>query len=319
MSMDTTVDTVQSPCPPAATLAQSLVSISAAIGEHALTASVLGTERSGHGVVIRPDGLIVTIGYVVADATELWITTHTGDVLPGVVVSYDYESGFGLIRPTRPVHLPALPLGSVRQLNDGDPVMVLGSRGDTDLVSARVVARQEFAGRWEYVLDEAVFTAPTHANWAGTALIDKHGALCGVGSLLLQGLETASGAVAANMFVPIDLLAPIVDDLCDLGTRRTPARPWLGLLVQDEDDGALTVVGIFRNCPAEQAGCEPGDQIIAVDGEPIEELAQLFRRIWAVGPAGVDVPVTLRRGDEMLTLSIRSADRNLYFDRGTTH
>ncbi len=295
-----------------------MVSISATIPADALTAGVLGTERSGHGVVIREDGLIATIGYVVSDAQSLWITTSDGRVVPGLVVSYDYESGFGLVRPTMPLNAPPVPLGSASNLRLNDPVLVLGSRDTSDVVSARVVAKQEFAGRWEYVLDEAIFTAATHPNWAGTALIDRHGSLCGIGSLLLQGLETERGSVSANMFVPIDLISSIVDDLCEFGTRRDPARPWLGLLVQDDDD-ELVVVGIFRDCPAEQAGCRPGDQILSVDGEPLNDLARLFRRIWSMGPAGTPVPLSVMRDGKTLDLNVVSADRNLYFHRGTAH
>jgi S1-C subfamily serine protease len=198
----------------------------------------------------------------------------------------------------------------------GDSVTVASSGGKEHVIEARVVAKQEFAGRWEYVLDEAVFTAPPHDSWSGAALVDRDGRLCGLGSLVIQGFEIRGGTMSVNMFVPIELLAPIIDDICEHGRRSSPPRPWLGMLVHD-DHNDLTVVGVYRNCPADKAGLKPGDVIVGIDDEPVMGLANMFRRVWSLGSAGVDVPINVLRNTEKMQLRVRSGDRAGFQRKGT--
>ena len=293
-----------------------IVSIKARIPEDAMSAGLLGTERVGHGVRIREDGLIATIGYVVNEAETVWIGSRDGITVPGFVVGYDYDSGFGLVKPTLPLEGPTIDIGSSDSLSVGDEVAVLtSSAGDTGL-DARVVARQEFAGRWEYLLDDAIFTAPPHDSWSGAALVDRNGKLCGLGSLVIQGFELDDEQMTVNMFVPIELLMPVIGEICEFGRRVAPPRPWLGVLVHDEHE-QLTVVGVYRNCPADKAGLKPGDLIVGVQDEPVEGLASMFRHVWSLGSAGVDVPVTVVRDTERLDLVIRSADRATFQRKGT--
>jgi S1-C subfamily serine protease len=292
-----------------------VVSITAHVPEDAMSAGLLGTERVGHGVRIRDDGLIVTIGYVVHEAENLWIGTRN-TVVPGFVVGYDFDSGLALVKPSLPLHGPSMQLGRADALVIGDAVTVLSSGGKEQRVDARVVAKQEFAGRWEYVLDQAVFTAPPHESWSGAALVDSDGRLCGLGSLVIQGFETRAGTTTVNMFVPIELLAPIVDEICAHGRRLSPPRPWLGMLVHD-DQHDLTVVGVYRNCPADKAGLRPGDVIVGIDDEPVVGLANMFRRVWSLGSAGVDVPLNVLRNTEKMELRVRSGDRAGFQRKGT--
>jgi S1-C subfamily serine protease len=292
-----------------------IVSITAHVPEDAMSAGLLGTERVGHGVRIRDDGLIATIGYVVHEAENLWIGTRD-TVVPGFVVGYDFDSGLALVKPSLPLHGPVMPLGSADSLEVGDAVTVASSGGKEQSIDARVVAKQEFAGRWEYVLDQAVFTTPQHDSWSGAALVDSHGRLCGLGSLVIQGFETRAGTSTVNMFVPIELLAPIVDEICAHGRRLSPPRPWLGMLVHD-DQHDLTVVGVYRNCPADKAGLRPGDVILGIDDEPVVGLANMFRRVWSLGSAGVDVPLNVLRNTERMQLKVRSGDRAGFQRKGT--
>jgi S1-C subfamily serine protease len=280
-----------------------------------MSASLLGTERVGHGVRIRGDGLIATIGYVVNEAENLWIGTRD-TVVPGFVVGYDFDSGLALVKPSLPLQGPVMPLGSADSLEIGDAVTVVGSGGKEQSIDARVVAKQEFAGRWEYVLDQAVFTTPQHDSWSGAALVDSQGRLCGLGSLVIQNFETRAGSCTVNMFVPIELLAPIVDEIVQHGRRLTPPRPWLGMLVHD-DQHDLTVVGVYRNCPADKAGLRPGDVIVGIDDEPVVGLANMFRRVWSLGAAGVDVPLNVLRNTEKMQLKVRSGDRAGFQRKGT--
>ena len=280
-----------------------------------MSAGLLGTERVGHGVRIREDGLIATIGYVVHEAEQVWIVAGDAAV-PGFVVGNDYDSGLALVKPSMPLLGPVLRLGTAATLAVGDEVTVIGSSGEDQVLEAYVVAKQEFAGRWEYVLDEAVFTAPPHESWSGAALLDGAGALCGLGSLVIQGFEVNGTLATVNMFVPIDLLVPIIDEVVEHGRKLAAPRPWLGMLVHD-DQQDLTIVGVYRNCPADRAGLRPGDVVIGVNHEPVNGLANMFRRIWELGEAGVDVPIQVLRDTDRLEVVVRSADRVAFQRKGT--
>lgn len=305
------------PMMPAGPNLDAMVSIKAHIPEDAMSASLLGTERTGHGVRIRDDGLIATIGYVINEAESVWIGTAGGTVVPGFVVGYDFESGFGLVMPTMPLEGPVMPIGSAASLAVGDRVHVTGCGSHEQVVDAVVVAKEEFAGRWEYLIDEAIFTMPPHESWSGAALIDLAGRLCGLGSLVIQGFELDGETHTVNMFVPIDLLMPIIDDICAYGRRAGPPKPWLGVLVHEDQNDQLTIVGVYRNCPADKAGLKPGDVIVGVDDTPVRGLANMFRRVWRLGSAGVEVPIRVVRDNETLDKVVESDDRVIFQRIGT--
>ncbi|WP_336488927.1 S1C family serine protease [Methylobacterium nigriterrae] len=287
-----------------------VVALSTRVPPEAFTADTLGTERAGNGVVIREDGLVLTVGYLIMEADTVWLTTHDGRSVPGHVVGFDAATGFGLVQALQPLKLPALPLGRSDTLGIGDRVVVAGAGGRGRSIAAQLIARQEFAGYWEYLLDDALFTAPSHPHWGGTALIGPAGDLLGIGSLQLQQ-GGASGARAINMVVPIDLLPPILDDLTARGRPNRPARPWLGLYATESDDG-IVVMGLADDGPAETAGLRAGDVVEAVAGEPAASLADFFRRVWALGDAGVRVPLTIRRDGRPLKLAVASSDRERF-------
>lgn len=298
-------------------LLEALVSIRAHIPEDAMSAGLLGTERAGHGIRVRDDGLILTIGYVINEADEIWIGSHDSRAVPGFVVGNDFRTGLALIRPMMPLPGRSVPIGSSESLRVGEPVWIAGSgRADPQVVDAEVVAKQEFAGRWEYVLDEAIFTAPPHESWSGAALMDMAGRLCGVGSLVIQGFEADESVHTVNMFVPIDILTPVMDEISIRGRRSAPPRPWLGMLVHDDHD-TLVVVGIYRDCPADQAGLRPGDVVLRVDGQPVHNLAHMFRTVWSLGDAGVDVPLLVLRDAQLKETTVKSAPRGDFLRKGT--
>jgi S1-C subfamily serine protease len=289
-----------------------VVGLRAAIPEDAFTAQTLGTERAGNGVVIAERGLVLTIGYLITEAESIWITPGTGHPVPGHALAYDQESGFGLVQALAKVDLPALPLGDSSRTQPGDRVVVAGFGGRQRSVAARVVAKQEFAGYWEYVLDEAIFTAPAHPNWGGTAMIGAAGELLGIGSLQLEQGREKSGSGHLNMIVPIDLLKPIYDDLRRYGHRNRPPRPWLGLFAAEIED-RIVVIGLAERGPAQKAGLRAGDVVLTVAGTQIDDLAVMFRRIWSLGQAGVEVPMQIARDGRTLDQKIVSADRNRFF------
>ncbi len=286
-----------------------VVALSTRIPEGAFTAEVLGTERAGNGVVIREDGLVLTIGYLVTEAESVWLTTHDGRSVPGHVMGFDAATGLGLVQALGHLDVPVLPLGDSRTLQVGDRAVLAGAGGRTRAVSVELVARQEFAGYWEYVLDEALFTAPSHPHWGGTALIGPAGDLLGIGSLQLQ--QGGGNSRAINMVVPIELLPPILDDLSARGRPNRPPRPWLGLYATESEEG-IVVMGLADRGPAESADLRVGDLIEAVAGEPVGDLAGLFRSVWALGEAGVRVPLTVQRDGRVLKLTLVSGDRERF-------
>jgi len=285
-----------------------VVGLTARIPADAYTAGTLGTERSGNGVVIRDDGIVLTIGYLITEAEEVWLTTNRGRVVPGHVLGYDQATGLGLVQALGPLAVPALRPGYDRAAPPGTEVVIAGAGGRARSLAGQIVARQEFASYWEYVLDEAVFTAPAHPHWGGTAVIGPAGDLLGIGSLQIQHQAEGGRVLPLNMVVPIDLLQPIFDDLMTLGRPDVPPRPWLGLFAT-EDEGRVVVVGFAGNGPAQRAGLREGDAVLAVDGVEVPDLAGFFRAVWALGEAGVEVPLTLDREGDVFDVRIRSADR----------
>jgi S1-C subfamily serine protease len=278
------------------------------IPEDAFTASILGTERTGSAVVIRDDGLMLTIGYLITEAQTIWLTTNDGTVVAGHPLAYDAVSGFGLVQPLGRLGAPALARGAAATAKVGDEAIVIAHGGRAHALKARIIAKREFAGYWEYVLDEALFTSPPHPEWGGAALVDANGRLLGIGSLLVQ--EALDGEpVQGNMFVPIDLLAPILDDMLKFAGPARPPRPWLGMYTAEVGQ-QLVVSGLAPGGPAESAGVRLGDVVIEVAGERVGGLADLFRKVWDLGSAGVEVPLTVARDRELSQLQVRSADRN---------
>ncbi len=285
---------------------KSIVAIHALVPEDAFTADALGTERAGSGVVIG-DGLVLTIGYLITEADRIWLRSQDGRLIQGHALAIDQETGFGLVQALGSLDLPALELGVSGEAELGDAVVVAGGESG-QYVRASLVARQPFAGYWEYLLDEALFTAPAHPLWGGAGLIDAEGRLIGIGSLLVQQMTETGETRDANMIVPIDLLKPILDDLLTRGQSRRPARPWLGVFSADHE-GGVVVVSLADDGPAAVAGVRPGDVIAAVGEEEVGSLAEFYRALWNAGPPGTDIVLRLVRDERILTLRVRSANR----------
>ena len=286
-----------------------VMALSSVIPGDAFTAETLGTERAGNAVLIDTAGTVLTIGYLVTEASSIWLTLNDGRVVPGDVLAYDGESGFGLVQALARLDLPPLPLGSSAATAVGDKVVIAGAGGRQRSVSARIVAKQEFAGYWEYLLEEAIFTSPPHPHWGGTALIGSAGELLGIGSLQLQQDRDKDRSENLNMIVPIDLLKPILRSMLATGTSGRPVRPWLGFYAT-EVDGQVIIAGLADRGPAEAAGLQVGDVILSAAGEPVEGLAQLYRSVWRLGDAGVKVPFRVGRSGRPYEVSLESSDRN---------
>ena len=207
---------------------KAVVSLKTYVPADAFTANTLGTERAGSGVVINDKGLVATIGYLITEAETIWITANDGQVVPGHALAFDQETGFGLVQALGSLNLPHLDMGDSDRLKVGDQVVFAAGGGRHHAIETRIVGRQEFAGYWEYVLDDALFTGPAHPFWGGCGLIGTDGKLMGIGSLILQQGDGKGRRLDMNMVVPIGLLGPILKDLLTFGRVNRPGAPLAG-------------------------------------------------------------------------------------------
>ena len=287
----------------------SVLYISSIVPENAFSAATLGTERAGNAVLIRDTGLVLTVGYLVNEAESVWLRTAEGKVLPADIVGIDQTTGLALVQALGRLDVPAVALGDSDTIQVGDEVVLAGAGGRLRSVGAHVAARQQFAGYWEYLLDSAIFTAPSHPNWGGAALIGPTGELVGVGSLQLEQQRRKGISENINMSIPINLLKPVIEDLLTLGQPNRPPRPWLGVYATEIED-KVVLMGVADRGPARQADLRAGDVILSVAGGPVINLAGFFKRLWALGDAGVEAPLTILRNGRTLDLRVISADRN---------
>ena len=295
-----------------------VVGVRAVVPPDAFTADTLGTERAGNGVLIRASGLVLTIGYLITEAETIWLNLIDGRNVPATVLGYDQATGFGLVQALARVDLPALEIGNSSAAAVGERVVVGGAGGRQKSVAARIVAKQEFAGYWEYVVDEAIFTAPSHPNWGGTALIGAKGDLIGIGSLQLQEGREQGPPGDLNMIVPIDLLKPIFNDLLTTGRSNMPTRPWLGLYATEIED-KIVVVGLAKDGPAQKADLRTGDVLLSVAGTEVSDLAGLYRKVWGLGAAGVEIPMSIYRDGKTFEAHVKSGDRNRFLKAPKLH
>jgi S1-C subfamily serine protease len=294
---------------------EAIVRVHTEIPADARTAAYLGTERNGSGVVIDDAGLVVTIGYLITEAMGAEVTTGAGRVSRADVVGFDIASGLGLLRAAEPLAVKPLPIGAATELPEKTPVVVAGFGGPEQVQPAVVVSRRAFAGYWEYLLEDAIFTTPPHPAWSGAALLGPDGKLTGIGSLVVSEAEAD---LPGNMFVPIDRLRPVMGDLLALGRPSTPPRPWLGVNLRELDDG-LVVGRVASDGPSDKAGVRHGDRVTAIGGVPVHELADFYRRLWRQGDAGVTVQLGVTRQGEEREIEVKTIDRYRYLKLDTTY
>ncbi len=291
-----------------------VVGLHVIVPDNARTAGTLGTEREGSGVVIGADGLIVTIGYLILEAREVSVVLPAGDVVPAKILAYDHASGFGLIRTDKPLNLTPIALGDSTQVEVMAPGLVASYGGLAHVRPVRIVSRRVFAGYWEYLLENAIFTSPPHPSFGGAALINSAGELIGIGSLVVSD-AVADTQLPGNVFVPIEALTPIIDELKSAGRRSSPPRPWLGIY-SEEIAGRLRVVRVADEGPAARAGVESGDIILTVADQPVSSMEGFYRRVWALGNAGVPVAITILDGVATRKIVLHSMDRHKWLRLG---
>lgn len=290
-----------------------VVGVFAHIPDDARTAGILGTRRQGSGVLIDDDGLILTIGYLIMESNEIVVVGPEGNQIMADFVAYDHPTGFGLLRARKSINAKSLKLGTSKTLDEGQPVLAVSFDGRDPVIAATVVSRRPFAGYWEYLLDSAIFTLPPHHQYGGAALIDSEGKLVGIGSLIVNDAVVEARPVIGNMFVPIDTLKPILEDLIASGRRQAPVPPWLGVYT-DEAEGRVYITGIATDGPAQEAGLKPGDIIIGVDGKRVSNMIDFFQKVRRQGDAGSSIRLdVLPIGAKDLTINrinVKSLDRS---------
>lgn len=288
---------------------KAIVKIKAVIPKDAHTAGTLGTEREGNGVIIDSEGLILTIGYLIVEAETIEVIGPEEKPIRATFVGYDHNTGFGLLRTEKPLSVAPIKLGQSSGLKTGDPILIAGHGGAGSAIPGRVLTRKEFAGYWEYLLEDAIYTVPAYADFGGAALINPDGQLLGIGSLFTQVMIPGLGSIPCNLFVPIDLLHPILSDLKTLGRSPKAPKPWLGINAE-EVHSRVFITKVTPGSPAEGSGLQPGDLILSVKGKAVNGLADFYRKIWEIGKAGIDVPLSLLRGTQIREITVRSADRH---------
>lgn len=296
---------------------RAVVGLRASVHGDAFTAGTLGTERTGNGVVIREDGLVLTIGYLVTEAETVWLITSDGRAVPGHPLAIDPTTGFGLVQALGKLNLPALELGDSDAIPVGTELVLAAGGGRHHAIETKVVGRQEFAGYWEYLIDNAIFTSPAHPFWSGSALIGRDGKLMGTGSLILQQGD-GKRRMDMNMIVPVGLLRPVMSQLLSTGRAGNAPRPWLGLYAM-EAEGGVVVGGLSDEGPAAKAGIQPGDRILALGDEEVSELAGLWRKLWSAGPAGSTVLLRVGRDSGDVAIRVKTADRTSFLRAPRLH
>ena len=285
-----------------------VVGLRSTVSPDARTAPTLGTERAGSGVVIDDNGLVLTIGYLILEASSVTLAAGEGPGVDASIVAYDHATGFGLVRAARPLAAAPMEFGSSAALEAGDPVLAVSEGGVEGVRPVRVVDRRDFAGYWEYLLEDAIFASPPHPFFGGSALVGMNGKLLGIGSLIVPDAIRGENPIAGNMFVPIDALKPILESLITTGRDPAPRRPWIGVYTE-EYQGNVFVARVAEQSPARGAGIKPNDMILQVAGTPVTDMAGLFRAMWALGEAGVSIPLTLLRDSEIHDIEVKSMSR----------
>jgi serine protease Do len=292
----------------------SIVRLDTRVPEDATSAQSLGGARFGTGIILD-ERTVLTIGYLTLEADAVMVTTASGKRIPGSVAGYDHGTGFGLVRTALPLDGRPMALGDSDRIREKQRVLTLG-QGEPEATEIFVLSRKPFSAGWEYLIESPIFTFPPVNNWSGAALISTDdGRLIAVGSLIVNDAASGQPGVPGNLWVPVNLLKPIMAELLAKG-RREGANPWLGMTTESVR-GNLMVVRVAPNGPAESAGVAPGDIVVGVAGEKVGDQAEFYRKVWKQGPAGATIALRVLKGGDVRDLAVKSIDRSDFLKKST--
>ncbi len=295
-----------------------VVAVEALVPDDARTAAILGEERLGTGVVIDGAGLVVTIGYLILEATDVWVRTGGGQRVQADVLAYDHETGFGLLRAQAPLDkVVPMALGDSDALVAGTPAVIASYGGPGALLPVVTVSRRDFAGYWEYLLEDAIFTNPPYRFFGGAALMSTGGRLVGVGSLIVPDAAPEPAPAPGNMFVPVARLKAVLADLIVTGRSAAPLRPWLGVYAEERENGKVVVSSLADEGPALTAGIEPGDVIVSAGDAEVHGLADFYRKLWHGRRPGDRVTLTVERDGESRSIDVLGGNRYRWLRLGS--
>jgi serine protease Do len=299
----------------------SVVGLRVSVAEGARSSETLGQRRAGSGVLIGENGLVLTIGYLLLEAEQIEIVTQDNKTVPARAVAYDLATGFGLVRPLLPLPKDiadhTVVLGNTQELKAGEPLMTVTGpqpKADGNIAMTRLVSKRAFSGTWEYHIDNALFTSPpimaSGGSHSGAPLFNQKGELIGIGSLFVSDASGADNKQPGNMFVPVDLLRPILAEMQQSGMSQKSRRPWLGVTSSDQG-GRVQVVRVAKDSPAQVAGLSAGDVVMAVDGAPVATLEAFYKKVWDRSSPDAEITLTVRQGDEVKSIVLKAEDRML--------
>ncbi|NQW00381.1 MAG: serine protease [Rhodospirillales bacterium] len=301
---------------------KSVVMVQAQVPSAARTADRLGTTRQGSGVVIDDKGLILTIGYLVMEADQTSVVTALGNTIPATPVAYDHTSGFGLVRALAPLGVGPLTLGSSAAMSEKSIALIMSLGESRPVTPVQVVSRRAFAGSWEYLLERAIYTMPAHREFGGAALINDQGQLVGIGSLFVSDAMGSDALTPGNMFVPTDLLKPILADLLANGRRTQASPPWLGIYT-DAQGGRVIVTRVADAGPGQRAGIKAGDIVMGVGGRRVSDMVDFYQRVRDSGTAGAAIDIDLLPHGvgslEIKKVTVTSEDRHDWLSKPQSH
>ena len=288
--------------------ALSVVKVRSTAVANARSSTTLGQQREGTGVVIDSNGLVMTIGYLITEAEKVELSTTDGKVFPATVVANDYATGLGLVKALTPLPVKPVDFGESSSAAERELVLIVGFDG---VAPAYIVSKRQFVGYWEYLLDEAIYTAPATVNWQGAALLSREGKLLGIGSLAVGDAMGKRTQVPGNMFVPIDVLKPVLGDVIANGRSTAKSRPWIGINTQ-EIQGNVIITRVSPEGPADDAGLKAGDIIVGIRGQELKGQADFYSKLWKSGEAGAEIPVEVLKGNRIEKYSVKSIEREKY-------
>ena len=271
---------------------------------------------TGSGVIVAPDGLILTNSHVAGTASRIEVTTADGQNLHARLVGDDPDTDLALIRVDEAVTLPAAPLGDSKRLKRGQLVIAIGnplgfeSTVTTGVVSALGRSLRSRNGR---LIDDVIQTdAALNPGNSGGPLVSSHGEVVGINTAVIMGAQGICFAVAANTasFVLGELVrhGRVRRAFIGIAAQATAIPPLRRRAAGLAQDRAVMIATVEPDSAAAQAGLKPGDIIVALDGATIAGADDLVRALTG-GTIGRSVALDILRGTEQFMLNVVPQER----------